>query len=245
MMMSPGSVGNSWYLRSCLVATLAASIAAVSLGVATGVVAHPFVVDQANTASPGGGALIHSIQVSGPIGQSFTPLLPSLDVVELLTIDFGDQPNGVGATLQVNLRAVSIAGIIIATSNPVVLPDNFGAATVTFPNGGGVTHFDFGASVPLVPGSLYVIEPIVVAGDGWGLVDILGLYGDGTAIISGHATPGDWWFQEGPAAPSRIPAPAALALFGAGLLTMALWRSVSFATPTSHGEAGGPFSAPG
>lgn len=222
MMMSPGPRGRMWFLRSCLLGTFAASIAAVSLVVAPGVVAHPFVVDQANTASPGGGALIHSIQASGPIGQSFTPLLPSLDVVELLTIDFGDQPNGLGATLQVNVRAASIAGIIVATSNPVALPDNFGAATVTFPNGGGVTHFDFGASVPLVPGSLYVIEPIVVAGDSWGLVDILGLYGNGSAIVSGHATPGDWWFREGP---SRIPGPPTLALFGAGLFAMAAARA--------------------
>jgi hypothetical protein len=85
-----------------------------------------------------------------------------------------------------------------------------------------VTHFDFGASVPLVPGSLYVIEPIVVAGDSWGLVDILGLYGNGSAIVSGHATPGDWWFREGP---SRIPGPPTLALFGAGLFAMAAARA--------------------
>jgi len=209
--------------RSCVATMLTACGLATGLLGAPGAFAHPFVVDQANTAQPGGGALIHSIQASGPIGQSFTPLLPSLDVVELLTIDFGDQPNGPGATLQVNIRATSIAGAILATSAPVALPDDFGGATVAFPNGGAVTHFDFGASVALVPGSLYVIEPVVVAGDNWGLVDVLGVYGNGGSIISGHDSPGDWWFREGPAA-GGIPAPATLALFAAGLLTLSLRR---------------------
>jgi hypothetical protein len=217
-MMSPRLRGGSRFLRSRLAVTLAAGIAVVSLAGAPGAVAHPFVVDQANTNS-GGGFLIHSIQLSGPIGQSFTPLLPSLDVVELLTIDFSDHPNGLGATLQVNLREASIGGNIIATSDLVALPDDFGRLTV-----GGVTHFDFAATVALVPGSLYVIEPVVVAGDSWGLVDLLGVYGNGSAIISGHVSPGDWWFQEGPAVGSRIPAPATLALFGAGLLAMGVGR---------------------
>ena len=153
--LSSGPRGGRRFLRSCLVLTLAACSAVASLVGAPGAVAHPFVVDQANTDDPGGGVLIHSIQLSGPIGQSFTPLLPSLDVVELLTIDFGEQPNGLGATLQVDLRAASIAGAIVGTSNQVALPDDFGGATITFPNGGGVTHFDFGAAVALVPGSLY------------------------------------------------------------------------------------------
>lgn len=203
----------------------AASMVVVSLAGAPGAIAHPFAVDQENVDNPGGGVLIHNIKISGPIGQSFTPLLSSLDVVELLTIDFGNPPNGLGATLQVNLRAASIAGNIIATSNPVALPDDFGGPTVTFPNGGAVTHFDFGATVALVPGNLYVIEPVVLAGDHWGLVDILGVYANGSAIISGNAAPNDWWFRDGPAVPSRIPAPATLALFGAGLLAMALRRS--------------------
>jgi hypothetical protein len=51
--MSPGPRGGSWFLRSCLALTFAAPIAAVSLVVAPGVVAHPFVVDQSNTGNPG------------------------------------------------------------------------------------------------------------------------------------------------------------------------------------------------
>ncbi len=220
--MSPGLRGGSRFLRSCLAATSAACMAVASFVGAPSAVVHPFTVDQANTDNPGGGFLMHNIQLSGPIGQSFTPLLPSLDVVELLTIDFGDQANGLGATLQVNLRVASVAGIIIATSNPVALPDDFGFGGLAV---GGVTHFDFGASVALVSGSLYVIEPVVVVGDSWGLVDLLGVYDNGNAIISGHAAPNDWWFREGPAASSRVPAPATLALFGAGLLAVALRRS--------------------
>ncbi|HET8576051.1 MAG TPA: PEP-CTERM sorting domain-containing protein [Methylomirabilota bacterium] len=220
---------------------LALGIAVMSLAGAPGAAAHPFLVDQENIGNPGGGVLIHSIQLGAPIGQSFTPLLPALDVVELLTIDFGDFPNGIGATLQVNLRADSIAGNIIATSNPVALPDDFGGPTVTFPNGGGVTHFDFAATVALVPGNLYVIEPVVVAGDSWGLVDILGVYANGSAIVSGHETPGDWWFREGPVA---IPVPATLALFGVGLLAMALRRSDDWGTRRLEPVAG-PSVLPG
>ena len=165
--------------------------------------AHPFTADQVNVAFVPG--LFDSIQILGPIGQEFTPTLPSLDVVELFTTDFS---NSLGADLLVNIRLSTITGAIAGTSSPLTLPRGFT----------GVTHFDFPSAVSLVPGNLYVIEAVVTSGGNWGIGSSGGpfsTYSGGNWIIQGVSRPGnDLWFSEGLA----VPEPASLLLLGSGLL---------------------------
>lgn len=169
--------------------------------------AHPFIVDQQNDGFVP--PLFQSIQVLGPIGQEFTPTLASLDVVELFTADLASN-NGIGASLQLNIRALTIFGAIVGTSFVVPHPDAFF----------GVTHFDFPAPVPLVPG-IFVMEIIVVGGDSWGVGSSGGpvsTYPGGDQIIQGVNFPdNDLWFREGPAA---APEPFALLLLASGLVAL-------------------------
>jgi hypothetical protein len=161
------------------------------------------VVDQANTAYP---YLHNSIQYYSPIGQSFTPMLPGLDVVELMTADF-TYNNGYGAKLYVNIRESTIYGPILGTSNLLELPDNFS----------GVTHFTFPTLVHLTPGKLHVIEIVAEGGTAWIVYYNWGVgsqggpistYEGGTWILEGIEYPNnDLWFREGLA--STMPLSAA------------------------------------
>lgn len=144
------------------------------------------VVDQANVVDV---RLEDSIQGFSPIGQSFTPMLSGLDVVELWTMDF-DSGNVPGVELYVNIRQSTIDGPILGTSNLLQLPDNFS----------GETHFTFPSLVRLTPGELYVIEVVAVGSD-WGIGSSGGpssTYPGGTWIIMGVAGDNnDLWFREG------------------------------------------------
>src|SRR5262245_6096086 len=75
-----------------------------------------FIVDQANDQFNVN--LRFSIQALGPIGQSFTSTLSSLNVVELMTTDFVPL-NGLGADLFVYIRDGSPSGSILSTSQVV------------------------------------------------------------------------------------------------------------------------------
>jgi hypothetical protein len=148
-----------------------------------------------------------NIQFFSPIGQEFTPALTSLDAVELFT-------NGIGATLVVNIRQDTITGPLLGTSLSVSLQD-------LFP---GITHFDFPATVPLVPGQLYVIEALVASGDFAEIGSSGGpfsTYPGGNQILQGVPQPNnDLWFREGPAA---VPEPgSSFVLFGLGALGVGL-----------------------
>src|SRR5690348_17349022 len=64
-----------------------------------------------------------SIQGYGPVGQSFTPALPSVGFIQL---EPGDAlpVNGIGGTMYLNLRSNSISGAILGSTAPVFLPDS-------------------------------------------------------------------------------------------------------------------------
>ncbi|HEX7976333.1 MAG TPA: hypothetical protein VF498_18120 [Anaerolineales bacterium] len=143
-----------------------------------------------------------SIWFAGTLfGQSFTPTLPVLDVVELLTEDF-NWGNGYGIELFVNIRKTTIDGPILGTSNIVQLPDKFS----------GNTRFTFPAVVSLTPGELYVIEVVPASGQdvyktNWGIRyggNWMGSpYPGGSAIFKGIESPIiDLWFWEGLASKS-------------------------------------------
>ncbi len=160
---------------------LLAGILMLGLGVSqVSAAAGIAVVDQSNTA-----ALIvyHGSVYWSPMGQEFTPSLPALDTVELLTSGLAT------ATLQINIRENTINGPIVGTSLPVDV-------SIPSSTGNTVTHFAFPSLVSLVPSKLYVIELLTLSGDMW-----IGLTGNtylgGALIEQGQRTTFDLWFKEG------------------------------------------------
>src|SRR5207244_12889676 len=63
-----------------------------------------------------------NIQPSEPIGQSFTPALSSIGFIRLFVYDI-QLGNNIGATVYINLRTNSVSGPILASTEPVTMPD--------------------------------------------------------------------------------------------------------------------------
>src|SRR4051794_17057999 len=113
-----------------------------------------FLYDQQSVTNDSRGAeSVITIQSSQPVGQSFTPQFSSVGFVRLFLAD--DVLNGVGATLYVDLRADSITGQIIGSSQPVFMPAGFVDRV----------DFFFGSPVTVSPGTTYFLQPIVQSGD--------------------------------------------------------------------------------
>jgi hypothetical protein len=148
-----------------------------------------------------------SLQYHSPLGQSFTPMLPGLDVVEVSTTDF-DLNNENGVELYINIRESNIYGSIIGTSNVIQLPNNFS----------GLTQFTFPTLVALRPGKVYVMEGIAVGGadmDNWAIAvgGSPASYPGGASILNGvEETNLDFFFREGLA--SSIPQSTAYCMRG-------------------------------
>lgn len=169
-------------------------------------------VDQHNDAfAPN---LFNSIQLTGPIGQEFTPTLSSLQFVDLYTQD-SDNTDPAGALLHVLIRQNSISGAILGISSDVPLPEGFN----------GVTHFSFFSPVSLLPGSTYVIQAEVVSGENWSLgrtdLSPIDTYPQGRPITFGAPeTDGlaDFWFREGISEVPELPASVPLGIAASALL---------------------------
>ena len=171
-----------------------------------------FIYDQqsvTNDSKGGEGAPI--IQSNQPIGQSFTPTLSSVGFIRLFVGDTFF--NGLGATMYVNLRAGSITGPILGSTEPVFMSDGFA----------GRTNFMFATPVTVTPNVTYFFEPVVPSGDLWRIVDDPNYnYAGGTAYGGGQpAPPFDLWFREGIIIPE--PSSASLILLGVGAGIFA-WR---------------------
>jgi len=123
-----------------------------------------------------------------PLGQSFTPTLPSVGFVRLYIYD-GVPGGGPGGVIYVNLRTDSITGPIVGTSDPVALPGGF----VGFPD------FYFPSPVAVSPGATYYFQPFIQTGGGFGINQSSYLYAGGTAYIDGlpAGLDHDFWFREG------------------------------------------------
>ena len=167
-----------------------------------------FVYDQqsADETAGGVGAVINSNQ---PIGQSFTPTLSSVGFIRLFLSD--SSLNGVGASVYVNLRQGSITGPILASTDPVSMPDSFS----------GHPDFLFSTPVSVTPGTTYFFQPVLQAGDStWSIVGYNYNYDGGTAFIQGNPNIGsDVWFREGIIIPE--PSGVWLILLGIGIF---VWR---------------------
>ena len=160
-----------------------------------------FQYDQRSWPVPIPANVLEYIQPNEPIGQFFTPSLSFVGFVQLELFD-AHPNNGLGATVYINLRSNSINGPILASTDPVFLPDT--------PIGGGVTNFLFPSAAAVVPGTTYFFEIALQSGDLW-LINSLGAndYSAGTEFLQGAAQPlEDFWFREGVV----IPEPSTTAL---------------------------------
>jgi hypothetical protein len=189
-------------IRTCCT-TLAFLLAG---GIAVGQGTLEFIYDQQSstveTPTPGAGAVLQ-IAMSA---QSFTPTLTSVGFIRVKLSD-GAPGGGRGATLIMNLRAESITGTILSSTDPVVLADRFA----------GVVDFIFPSPVAVTPGVEYYFEPIVQSGDTW-IIDTGPYdYPDGTAFYQGlPLVASDLWFREGIVVPE--PSAAWLCLVGTVML---------------------------
>src|SRR3974390_2963909 len=171
------------------------------------------ILDQTNTALPDG-TLSQNLSNFSPLGQSFTPTLTSLNLVNLLTV-------GGTATLEMDIHSGSISGSVLAVSEPTVIP---------FSGAPSEASFIFSAPVTLIPGDLYVLEPVLVSGVLLVVSTNPDNYPGGNQILLGTGQPGnDLWFQEG----ISTPEPKTPVLLGAGLmavLAMVFFNKVSVCT---------------
>jgi len=160
-----------------------------------------FIYDQQSTNLIEGAVGLQSDQ---PMGQSFTPTLPSIAFVIFNLYD-GDFLHNLGGTVYVNLRSTSITGTILSSTTPVFMPDGFF----------GITNFLFSTPVAVTPGVTYYLQPVAQAGsDGFGSAVTDGSYLGGIAYNNGLPWANhNLWFREG-----VVPEPssALLALLGSG-----------------------------
>jgi hypothetical protein len=169
-------------------------------------VAHPFQIDQISEGNPFGSYGI-DVQTGDTIGQEFTPTASALDVVE---IGLGPHtPGSVG--VRVNIRQGSLSGAIVGTSLLATIP--------TTPQPAPKYHFDFASPVPLVPGKVYVIQPVLAPPNvqlAFAYLDSP-LYAGGRAIVHGAIRDDvDMVFRTGLSIPE--PSAAVLGLVGASAL---------------------------
>ena len=184
------------------------------------------IVDQQNAGIISGGFTISS----SPLGQGFTPTLNRLDFVELQINDQNPE-FGTAVDIGVRIRANDIAGAILGTSNTVSFADQINTIPSTGFQMVELVRFDFGMSVALTPGSVYLLEPFKLGGD-----SDLGIFGTGFGIdaypagdsyfrgaaVTGALAPFDLWFREG--VTTRVPEPPISMLLGVGLLALVSHR---------------------
>src|SRR5436190_18779542 len=82
-----------------------------------------FLYDQQSSTTEGNYVGIFSIQFHMPV-QSFTPSLSAVDFVRLALND-NNSFSGTGATVYVNLRSDALDGPILASTEPVCMPNGF------------------------------------------------------------------------------------------------------------------------
>ena len=162
------------------------------------------------------------IQLSQPMGQSFTPALTEVGFIRLILYNgiLGDTSP---ATVQLTLRSADINGPVLATSASVVIPG--GAFFI------GPVDFIFSTQEPLVPGTTYCFQPVVTDNQNLGLMQGSYGYGGGTAFFQGvpDSSNRDFWFREG----LIVPEPSAHGLLLFSLTCAILTRPAPTRRPSS------------
>jgi hypothetical protein len=187
----------------------------LALTQAPAVTAATLIADQQNTLQ----VTLAGFTTQQVIGQSFVPVLPSMNAVELL---INDQSPGFGGPVDtfVNIRSGTIGGLILGASQTVAFPD------LALPSLPQVTQFLFSAPIALVPGSTYWIEFVApdTSQSNLGVFASafnLDAYPAGTAFadtFTPDLAPVDLWFRQGTVA--VVPVPAALPMAVSGLMLM-------------------------
>lgn len=151
-----------------------------------------FIVDQ--SATPSTLDWWQNIAQIPQIGQEFTPTLTSVNFVELFMKDAEcattPPPHGDAALqVKVNIHGATINGPVIGASIVASLAPCFD----------DIARFQFPSVVPLVPGSVYVLEPVYVGGrEAMVGAAVSDTYSGGAAISLGQRyTNSDLWFREG------------------------------------------------
>jgi hypothetical protein len=191
-------------LKECALANLIALLVCLSTR-AQGT----FVFDQQSSTESNIGEGAPAIQPNQPFGQSFTPTFSSVGFIRLF---LGDSSfNGLGATVSVNLRADSITGSVLGSTEPVFMEDRFS----------GFVNFLFSNPVTVTPGVTYYFQPVVESGDIWQVASHNAFgYAGGTAFALGQPSQvSDLWFREGIIIPE--PSSVVLLLAGFGVLLYA------------------------
>ena len=109
---------------------------------------------------PGAGTSIRYFQPHS--GQSLTPTLASVGFIRL-NLNDANPNSGLGATMYVNLRSVSITGPVLGSSATFFMPDGFA----------GVTNSLFIAPVAVTPSVTYFFEPLIQSGDDCGIIGFI------------------------------------------------------------------------
>lgn len=178
-----------------------AAMAAMLAMTAAGRAEADMIVDQSNA---GPLVLYYSIATYGPLGQSFTPTLPSISFATFGLESLVNSP----ASLAVQLRTG--LGTLLATSMTVTIPAS----------GAGNYQFDFAAPIALTPGASYSLILAQVSGpSGIYLGASSTLTPGSSAIFQGQARPNlNFVFSEGTTAlGAAVPEPSSAALLGIGL----------------------------
>ena len=166
------------------------------------------------------GGLVIDQQNAGPItgtnggatfGQSFTPMFPGIDYVEILMGSHGDI-----VTVDILDGVIGLDGLggpVIGTSDRTL---------VDSPSGHQIIHFDFPSTVSLTPGNTYMFRLQTPGGIG-GISHTDDFYSGGQFLAENYAPSSyvqdrDIFFEEGI---DVIPAPGALLLgsIGVGLVS--------------------------
>lgn len=127
--------------------------------------AHAQIVDQQSyppdiSQAGFGISLDSAVGPNNRIAQTFIPSFDSLDFFSFFLRD-GREDNGIGHTVLVEIMNSDLSAVI-GTSEPVMLPDNFGSSHLFQ---GEEVFFCFDSPVPLCPGTTYAARLRKIDGD--------------------------------------------------------------------------------
>ncbi|MFV9676364.1 MAG: PQQ-binding-like beta-propeller repeat protein [Methanosarcinales archaeon] len=144
-----------------------------------------------------------NIAFCSPVGQEFTPTLDNLTRVDISGNVYDD-----GSKVTLNVRDATMKGEILTTATQY-LERNWGADWMGNPHPAD-TWFSFDVpDISLVPGSVYVIEVVLVEGEQWSWGnDDKNPYPGGQAIRHGSIEEDrDWFFRTYGMPPQSTPTP--------------------------------------